>query len=40
MINSELIKGKKRLLLFAHADTWLTSAVKTKQPEVVPLYIS
>jgi len=27
------------LLLLAHADTQFTSAVKTEQPEVVPLYI-
>ena len=38
MINKEL-KGLKRLLLLAHVDTPFTSAVKTEQPEVVPLYI-
>jgi len=27
------------LLLLAHADTRFTSAVKTEQSEVVPLYI-
>jgi len=27
------------LLLLAHVDTRFTSAVKTEQPEVVPLYI-
>ena len=26
------------MLLLAHADTWFTSAVKTVEPEVVPLY--
>ena len=38
MINNEL-KGLKRLLLLAHAATPFTFAVKTEQPEVVPLYI-
>jgi len=27
------------LLIFAHAETRFTSAVKTEQPEVVPLFI-
>jgi len=27
------------LLLLPYANTWLTSAVKTEQPKVVPLYI-
>ena len=40
MINNELkMKKKTRLLLLAHADIRFTSAVKTEQPEVVPLYI-
>ena len=38
MLNNEL-QRLKRLLLLPHADTWFTSAVKTEQPEVVPLYI-
>jgi len=36
MINNEL-KRWTRFLLLVHADTRFTSAVKTEQPEVVPL---
>ena len=38
MINNEF-KRYKRLLLLAHADNQFTSAVKTKQQEVVAMYI-
>jgi len=38
MINNEL-KGKNGCYFLAYADTRFTPAVKTEQPEVVPLYI-
>ena len=34
----QIEKVKNGCYFLAHADTWFTSAVKTVEPEVVPLY--